>query len=78
MSEDALPDSAWYCNVCDNKAHPPMVDDDGPFGLLLVHLHGKNPSAFTLPKDIREYFEDVKTGADGEYEETAQPKASAK
>lgn len=76
MSEDALPDSAWYCNVCDSKVNPPMVDDEsGSFGLLLAHLHRKNPSAFHLPKDIREYFDNVKTGAEGEYEEPVQPKA---
>ena len=75
MNEDALPDS-WYCNVCDSKAYPPMVDDDGIFGLLSMQLERKNPSAFHLPKDIREYFENVKTGAEGEYEEPAPPKAA--
>ena len=39
------------------------------FGQLLAILHRKNPSAFHLPKDIREYFEGVRTGAEGEYEE---------
>ena len=75
MSEGALPDS-WYCNVCDSKVNPPLIDDESSsFGLLLVNLHRKNPSAFHLPKDIREYFDGVKTGTEGEYEEPTQPKA---
>ena len=75
MSEDTLSDSAWYCNVCDSKANRPIVDDEsGSFGLLLAQLPRKNPTAFQLPKNIREYFENVKTGPDGEYEESAQPK----
>jgi hypothetical protein len=76
MSEDALPDEAWFCNVCTSKANPPVIDDEiGCFAVLLAHLDRKNPSAFHLPKDIREYFENVKTGAEGEYEEPVQPKA---
>ena len=74
MSEDALPDS-WYCNVCDSKVNHHFVDEVGSFSPLLVQLHRKNPSAFHLPKDIREYFENVKTGAEGEYEEPIQPKS---
>jgi hypothetical protein len=74
MSEDALPDS-WYCNICDSKVYPPPIEDEGSFGLLLAQMDRKNPSAFHLPKDIREYFENVKTGAEGEYEEPTQPKA---
>ena len=36
---------------------------------MLAILQKKNPSAFNLPKDIREYFEGVRTGTEGEYEE---------
>lgn len=71
-----LPDD-WYCNVCQSERSGPLHDNlPGAFGPLLVSLDKKNPSAFHLPKVIREYFVDVKTGADGEYEEagTAKPK----
>jgi hypothetical protein len=37
-------------------------------------LEKKNPSAYSLPKDIREYFDNVKTGPSGEYEEANVPK----
>lgn len=75
MNTEALSDDPWFCNLCESKANPPLIDDEhSAFGILLTHLHRKNPSSFHLPKDIREYFENVKTGAEGEYEEPVQPK----
>jgi hypothetical protein len=75
MIQGSLPDE-WFCNLCQSRR--PGRDDPipGTFGPLLLYLDEKNPSAFHLPKSIREYFVDVKTGADGEYEEagTAKPK----
>ncbi|KAE9367311.1 hypothetical protein N431DRAFT_66655 [Stipitochalara longipes BDJ] len=74
MIEGSLPDE-WFCNTCQTK--PGSRDPiPGTFGPLLLSLDEKNPSAFHLPKAIREYFVDVKTGADGEYEEagTTKPK----
>lgn len=75
MIQGSLPDE-WFCNIC--QAGRPGREDPipGTFGPLLLYLDAKNPSAFTLPKSIREYFVDVKTGADGEYEEagTGKPK----
>jgi hypothetical protein len=69
MIEGSLPDE-WFCNVCLTKNLPrPKDGEEGGFGMLLAILLRKNPSAFHLPKAIREYFVDVKTGAEGEYEE---------
>ncbi|KAG9237227.1 hypothetical protein BJ875DRAFT_370497 [Amylocarpus encephaloides] len=75
MIEGALPD-AWYCNSCNCKFNPQPIEErtNPAFGLLLQNLQSKNPSAFHLPKSIREYFEGVQTGAEGEYEEPAPPK----
>jgi len=65
----------WYCFVCQAKNNPRAQDEHGgPFGELMTTLDKKNPAAFHLPKDIRELFEDVKTGAEGEYEEIVPPK----
>lgn len=47
----------------------------GPFGRLLYHLEMLNPVAFRLPLDIRDHFEGVRTGPDGEYEEGIVHKA---
>jgi PHD-finger len=75
MIEGHLPDE-WFCNVCQYRQSGVQHPIPGIFGPLLLHLDGKNPSAFRLSKATREYFVDVKTGADGEYEEggTAKPK----
>jgi hypothetical protein len=74
MIEGSLPDE-WFCNVCQSTRQPRREDEPGTFGPLLSNLERKNPSAFHLPKAIREYFEGVKTGTEGEYEEGAPPKA---
>ena len=73
MIEGSLPDE-WFCNVCHFNRYPRRDDENGLFGLLFSNLERKNPSAFHLPKFVREYFENVKTGAEGEYEEVAPPK----
>jgi hypothetical protein len=74
-SSDDLPDS-WYCNACNVSRNPQASDDAGAFGSLIAQLEKKNPSAFHLPKDVREYFEGVRTGGEGEYEDgpVAKPK----
>jgi hypothetical protein len=60
----------WYCNVCISNRDPASLPTHmGPFGRLLDKLETKNSSAFRLPTDVREYFEGVRTGVDGEYEE---------
>lgn len=74
MIEGQLPDT-WYCNVCNVSRHP-ITEESGSFGELLAKLDMKNPSAFHLPNDVRDYFEGVRTGTEGEYEEG--PVASAK
>ncbi|KXJ94703.1 hypothetical protein Micbo1qcDRAFT_45860 [Microdochium bolleyi] len=62
----------WYCNECTYRAYPPVGEKKGGvFGLLLSAIDRKNPRAFRLPERIREYFEGVKTGPDGEYEDIA-------
>ncbi|KAI1176294.1 hypothetical protein F4777DRAFT_547084 [Nemania sp. FL0916] len=72
-----IPDE-WYCNECQVRYNPPLVKEDkGIFASLVSSLQRKNASAFRLSEPIREYFEGVKTGAEGEYEETAPPKPKA-
>ena len=72
--EGALPDE-WFCNHCISR-RPGARDDPIPgiFGPLIISLDEKNPSAFHLPKPIREYFENVKTGEEGEYQEAGATK----
>jgi len=74
-----LPDE-WFCNVCNfkdiNKNSEKYFRSDKPnaFDVLLSKVHRRNPQSFGLPKDVRDRFENVKTGADGEYEEVIPPK----
>ncbi|KAK9781894.1 hypothetical protein SCAR479_01765 [Seiridium cardinale] len=74
MDETLMPDE-WYCNECMHKFFPEkFTGHRGAFGTLLDALDKRNPRAFRLPLDIRECFEGVKTGPDGEYEETTSTK----
>ncbi|KAK3692746.1 hypothetical protein B0T22DRAFT_495795 [Podospora appendiculata] len=69
LIQDSMP-VEWYCNVCRTARHPARFPTHaGAFALLLERLDAKNSSAFRLPDDVREYFEAVRTGVDGEYEE---------
>lgn len=73
-------EATWLCHDCMVKRNPDMVREySGPFGPLLTALDKKHAVSFRLPKKVREYFEGVKTGPDGEYEDfVAQPKGVKK
>ena len=58
----------WFCNVC-LKARNAFGRHSGAFKELLERLDPKNSSAFRLPPAIRDYFEGMRTGVDGEYED---------
>lgn len=79
LVDDQMP-AEWFCNTCLSSRDPTWVTHrSGPFGALLVRLDARNSSAFRLPQEVREYFVDVQTGADGEYEEVAVvPKTTKK
>ncbi|KAL8874642.1 MAG: hypothetical protein Q9174_000047 [Haloplaca sp. 1 TL-2023] len=67
----------WYCQKCDYQPSP--VNVTGVFPVLLQNLKKRNPTAFILPGALRNYYEDVITGEDGEYEEPAiQSKAKTR
>jgi hypothetical protein len=73
--EDLKDDEAWYCCICIARRDPPHRQPRGIFASLLDNLEKKNPMSFNLPKDLREYFEGVKTGDEGEYEEAVTQKS---
>lgn len=60
----------WLCNVCSRDSVSKEKIPRGLFQQLLPGVRTKNPRAFTLPNQVRGYFEGVRTGEDGEYEES--------
>jgi hypothetical protein len=64
---DFPPSGNWLCTVCESNPRYD-VSREGIFSPLYVILDKQNPVAFSLPEDVREYFEGVKTGEEGEYE----------
>ena len=59
-------DDSWFCQVCFAARLPPKpVRNAGPFGVLVQKLERENPSIFSLPAELRNYFKGVSTGADG-------------
>ncbi|KAI8275429.1 hypothetical protein K4K56_001388 [Colletotrichum sp. SAR 10_98] len=70
---DTLPEE-WFCNVCFSTRYPTRVPEHkGPFGGLLNGLEKTNPRAFKLPRPVQLYFEGVKIGPEGEYEDVVVP-----
>ncbi|KAF6807305.1 PHD-finger domain-containing protein [Colletotrichum sojae] len=70
---DTTPDE-WFCNLCFSIRYPTRVPEHkGPFGGMLNCLEKTNPQAFKLPREVQLYFEGVKIGADGEYEDVVVP-----
>ncbi|KAK2009796.1 PHD-finger domain-containing protein [Colletotrichum eremochloae] len=70
---DTLPEE-WFCNVCFSNRYPTRVPEHrGPFGGLLNSLEKTNPQAFKLPQRVQLYFEGVKVGPEGEYEDIVVP-----
>ncbi|PBP27065.1 PHD-finger domain-containing protein [Diplocarpon rosae] len=66
---------AWFCNTCECKRRGPHGEaTSGVWGRLFSDLEDTNPRSYSLPQPIRDYFVDVKTGPDGEYEEIVPPK----
>ena len=74
MEQDAMLDEPWYCYICESNRNEVKKLPSGIFSELLHRLNKKNPVSFTLPPMIRDYFEGVGTGPDGEYMEAAPQK----
>ncbi|KAH6624342.1 hypothetical protein B0J18DRAFT_175701 [Chaetomium sp. MPI-SDFR-AT-0129] len=79
LRPEAMP-VEWFCNVCRTRREPSQLPvHGGAFALVLEKLDARNSSAFRLPASVRDRFEGVRTGADGEYEEiSTAPKPNAR
>jgi hypothetical protein len=63
-----------YCNSCRALRDPPHHNSNRLFEKLIDKMARLNPVTYRLPKDIRNYFDGVTTGEDGEYQESHEVK----
>ena len=68
------PDGEWYCYVCETKRGTRAKQQRGLLTGMERRLAKQNPIAYTLPESIRDYFDGVKTGEEGEFEEISMTK----
>lgn len=77
LSENASElNEPWYCFICVAK-RPVTVDQGekparGLFAALQTNLRKRNPTNFSLPQEIRDYFEGVSADKDGHFIEAVQ------
>lgn len=64
----------WYCPRCVAGRSKATTNPSGLLGSAVRRVDDTIPRAFALPRAIREYFEGVRTGDEGEYEEVSLPR----
>ncbi|KTW28698.1 uncharacterized protein T551_02548 [Pneumocystis jirovecii RU7] len=74
IDENCLPEDSWHCTLCRTKRFPPPKQPRGIFAFLMEYIIRNNPKEFSLPLNIREYFEGVSTGPNGEYQDIMEHK----
>lgn len=74
LDSSNLPEGEWFCRNCLAKRIRPKKYAVGIFSKLLNQAELRNPLCFTLPKKLREAFENVATGPFGEYVDTSAKK----
>lgn len=67
LDEDNPPEGEWLCNKCKGKIDYFVKKPRGLFSNLLDSVQKQNPSVFSLPRELRDQYEGVKTGDKGEY-----------
>ncbi|KAG5519118.1 hypothetical protein PMAC_002206 [Pneumocystis sp. 'macacae'] len=72
IDENSLPEDSWHCTLCRMKRFPPPKQPRGIFAFLMEYIIKNNPKEFSLPLSIREYFEGVSTGPNGEYQDLVE------
>ena len=63
------PSDNWYCNKCAGNRAPQSPSTPRLFTGLLGDSSKQNTSAFALSPLLRNFFEGIVTGEDGEFEE---------
>lgn len=65
------PRGEWFCYVCGAARKPSTTGPQGVFSGLQFKIEQRNPVAFNLPLQVRDHYEGVRTGEEGEYEDEA-------
>ena len=71
LDSEIEPEGEWYCTKCLKNRLEFPAQPRGIYRDLNTDVSVKNSSAFNLPLSVRDYFDGVKTGEEGEYEEAA-------
>ncbi|KIX98499.1 uncharacterized protein Z520_05800 [Fonsecaea multimorphosa CBS 102226] len=74
LNPDEEVEGEWFCPRCVARRTKQVPHPSGLFGMVIRRVDDIIPKAYTLPSDIRDYFEGVRTGDEGEYEEVALPR----
>lgn len=69
MNPKQPPEGEWLCATCRARHHRQEPQSRGFFGRLLNNVDDANPKAYAMSSYIRNYFEGVKTGEEGEYQD---------
>lgn len=70
-------DQKWYCPECEGKLRPQVTAVNGLLGELISNIT-EIPRFYSLPIELRNYFENITTGPEGEYVETVPPPLNKK
>jgi hypothetical protein len=73
LNPDEEVEGTWYCPRCEARQKKSTEESKTFLGRALGTLDHVIPRAFALPLELREYFEGVRTGEEGEYTEFSQP-----
>lgn len=72
LDEDNPPEGEWLCNKCEGKRDHSATKSGGLFSGLVENIEKRGPSVFSLPRELRDKYEGVRTGDTGEYQEYTQ------
>ncbi|KAL9094368.1 MAG: hypothetical protein Q9165_003218 [Trypethelium subeluteriae] len=68
QDDDPMFDAPWFCSSCETMRAAPPNPPRGLFADLTTNVQRRNTKSFFLPLEVRDTFEGVQTGEDGEFE----------
>lgn len=74
LNPDEEVDGEWFCPRCVARRSKETAHPSGLMGAVIRRIDDIIPKAFALPYEVRNYFEGVRTGDEGEYEEVGLPR----